>query len=331
MNPAKLFEFISQAIEHTRRVLIKSAPGMGKTAIVFEAAKSKGADVVLMHPAISDPTDFKGMPALTVDHQHAHFVPFGELTRLCEAKKRTVCFLDDIGQAAPAVQAALMQLILARSVNGTGISPEVVFIGATNDTTHMAGVSGMIEPLKSRWDTIVELEVKDDDWSVWALKNGMPSELVAFIRWKPGLLSRFKPTKEITNSPCPRTWASVGHWINAGIQDLEVFTGAVGEGAAIEFMGFLKLHNKLPSLEAILLNPDKTDVPEEPAAQYSIATGLARKATASNLDRVITYLNRMPIEFAVMCVKDAVRLQKSICHSKAFIAWATRHSDIWKL
>lgn len=328
MRPERLSKFLVQSIKAKRRVLVKGKPGIGKSDIVAQACNELSAEMVLMHPSISDPTDYKGMPALTENGKEAHFLPFGDLSRLCKATKPTVAFLDDIGQAAPAVQASLMQLVLARSVNGTRISPEVVFVGATNDTSHMAGVSGMIEPLKSRWDTIVELDVSVDDWSGWALDAGLPAELVAFIRFRPALLSDFKPTKEIRNSPCPRTWASVGNWLMEGVKDLEVFTGAVGEGAATEFYSFLDLYASLPSLDQILLDPSNAPVPDKPAALFAVSTGLARKATPQNLERVTRYYSRLPKEFEVLGMRDALRLDKKITMSPAFVAWATKNAEV---
>lgn len=327
MRAKTLETFLERAIRSKRRVLIKGRPGIGKSDIVGQACKAVGAECVLMHPAISDPTDYKGMPALTGNGE-AHFLPFGDLSRLCKVQVPTVAFLDDIGQGAPAVQAALMQLILARAVNGTRLSPEVTFIGATNETGQMAGVAGMIEPLKSRWDTILELEVSVDDWSAWALDSGLPAELVAFIRFRPALLSDFKPTKEIRNSPSPRGWASVGGWMNDGVRELEVFIGAVGEGAASEFYAFLDLYASLPNLDGILLDPMGSVVPEKPAALFAVSTGLARKASVANLERVTRYLGRLPKEFEILAMRDALRLDKKITCCPAFVAWAAKNAEV---
>jgi len=142
------------------------------------------------------------------------------------------------------------------------------------------------------------------------------------------LLSDFKPTKEIRNSPCPRTWASVGGWLLSGVKDLEVFTGAVGEGAATEFYSFLDLYASLPNLDQILIDPANAIVPEKPAALFAVATGLAGKATPQNLERVTRYYSRLPKEFEVLGMRDALRLDKKITMCPAFVAWATKNSEV---
>ena len=255
MKASELEKLLRTSIPAKQRVLIKGEPGIGKSDIVAKVCKEVGADLIIQHPAVSDPTDFKGMPALAKGG--AEFLPFGDLRRLIDADKLTVCFQDDIGQAAPSVQAALMQLNQARQVNGHKISDHVVFLGATNDTKHAAGVSGMIEPLKSRWDAIVELNVNLDDWIDWAIAHDVSSEIVAFIRFRPSLLSDFKPTKELTNSPSPRTWAAVARWFKLGVTSLEVMEGAIGKGAASEFAAFLGLLKKCPDLDDIIAHPEK--------------------------------------------------------------------------
>lgn len=344
MRPEKLLSFLTASIKNGRRILIKGMPGIGKTDIVDQARNAANADMVLMHPAISDPTDFKGMPALTAGGKEAHFLPFGDLSRLCKANSLTVAFLDDIGQAAPAVQAALMQLILARSVNGTHLSPHVVFIGATNDTTHMAGVSGMIEPLKSRWDTIVQLEVNVDDWSLWAFDHDMPADLIAYLRSYPQSLCDFKPTKEIKNGPCPRTWASVGKWVNDGVTDHEVLAGAVGEAEAVKYSAFRIMQQHLPSLDDILLNPATAPLPPDTitvkdatgkdhtypgaALNVSVSCALASKASPKNLERILTYSNRLDKRFELLLMKDALRRDKTIAASQPYVRWAVQNQGL---
>jgi hypothetical protein len=327
MRPKQLSALLASSFKHRRKVLIKGPPGAGKSDIVSQAIDQIQADLVLSHPAVSDPTDYKGMPAI-LPNGTAEFLPFGDLNRLIKAAKPTVAFLDDIGQAPPAVQAALMQLLLARRVNGHKISDHVVFCGATNDTKHMAGVAGMLEPVKSRWDTIVELEVSVDDWCNWALDHNLPAELIAFIRFRPALLCDFKPTRELKNSPCPRTEAAVGRWLQIGIKDHAVLAGAAGEGFATEFIAFLQMYAQLPNLDAILMNPDSAPVPDNLAALYAVIAGLARKAAPANAERVFRYVKRLPKEFEVCCVLDTVRLNQAIQSTRPFVDWSVRNAGV---
>src|SRR3990167_4302860 len=167
MTPKKCIEILTLAIKNKLQILLVGKPAIGKTAIILEVCKNLDADLVMMHPAISDPTDFKGLPAKAKDETHAEFLAFGETWKLINAKKLTVCFVDDLGQSSESVQKALMQLLHGRKLNGHTLSEHVVFIGATNDTMHKAGVTGLIEPVKSRWDSIIHLEANAEDWTEW--------------------------------------------------------------------------------------------------------------------------------------------------------------------
>lgn len=327
MRPVELAEALRQTVAAKLPVLIKGAPGIGKSDIVTQAAEALEADLVITHPVVSDPTDFKGLPAV-VDGA-AEFLPFGDLRSLIEAKRLTICFLDDLGQAPPVVQAAAMQLILARRVNGHQISDQVVFLAATNRREDRAGVTAILEPVKSRFAAIVELTPNVDDWCAWALDNDVPAEVVAFIRWRPELLmATDPPTADIVNRPCPRTWTFLGKLYAAGVRNAEVFAGAVGEGPAAEFVGFLRVWQDLPSIDGILLEPSKAKVPTEPAALYAVSVALAQRATKANAARVVKYASRLPAEFGVLCLRDVLRKCPAAANNRAFISWATLHKDV---
>ena len=84
-------------------------------------------------------------------------------------------------------------------------------------------------------------------------------------------------------------------------------------GAAKEFSGFLRMFRELPTIDAILVNPRTEPVPENAATQYAVASALAHCASDSNFDRIRAYLDRMPTEFQVLCVGDAIAAPA--CHS----------------
>ena len=115
--------------------------------------------------------------------------------------------------------------------------------------------------------------------------------------------------------------------------ELAAIQGAVGEGAAAEVVGFLRIFRELPSLDAILLDPDTAMIPDSAAALYAISTGLATKVTTSNFARVARYADRLyrtgKGEFAVLMIRDAIRRDKNLCNTPAFIQLAS--TEVGKL
>lgn len=330
MKPSQLATFLVAAIAARLPVLVKSSPGEGKSDIIAQSAARAGADLIISHPAVADPTDAKGLPWASPDGESATFLPFGELARALRATSPTVWFLDDLGQAPPSVQASYMQLLLARRVNGHVLPDVVTFVAATNRRTDRAGVSGILEPVKSRFGAIVELTADLDEWCAWALAHGVPPVLVAFLRFRPELLSDFQPTADLTNSPSPRTWANVGRLVGLDLPPAifsEAARGAVGEGPAVEFDAFRRLWAELPSVDGILVDPDASDLPTKPATLYAVVTALGTRVNVSTFPRIARYAERLTEgghgEFAALLLRDAVRQDAAVQSTPAFVQLAT--------
>jgi hypothetical protein len=333
MKPSLLTECLKVAIKNKDNLLIVGSPGVGKTALTIQACQSEDADLIISHPVVSDPTDYKGMPWVFKDAEgnpKATFIPFDDLEALIQAKKRTVFLLDDLGQAPPGVQAPAMQLIHGGRINGHKVSPEVVFFACTNRREDMAGVSGILEPVKSRFK-ILRLEADLDDFCKHALANDFSFEVIAFNRWKGTALLDFKPTKDMVNSPCPRTWEHVSDILKHQYPpeaELEMIGGSIGEGMAIEFYAFVKMARTLPDPDLILLKPDEGKVPKEPSTLYALCGALGTKATDQTFHNIVKYSNRLPSEFSVMLIVDCITHNKTLVKTKPFIEWNLKHQDV---
>lgn len=225
-----------------------------------------------------------------------------------------------------------MQLLLARRINGFKVSEHVTFFAATNRKQDKAGVSGLLEPVKSRFASIITLEVDTNDWCRWALgKGNMPNELVAFIRFRPELLNDFQPSRDIVNSPSPRTVAYVGKMQTAGLpieMQFEAFKGAAGEGFAAEYTAFLDIYRNLPNIDRIFLDPTGEAVPTEPAVLYAISGALASRINDTNIDAAFTYIKRLSPEIGVACVKDTITRNKGLATTNAFALWASDNGNL---
>jgi len=337
MDAATLKAVLKNAIQTGGQILIVSEPGTGKSEIVQETAKELNVPIAVFHPIVEEPTDVKGFPwCYTVNGQpRAQFVTYGEMARLLNPPGRLVAFLDDLGHASEDMQAAWTQPIWARNLNGHPISPNVVFIGATNDVTHKAGVYGMIEPLKSRFDSIIRYKPTIDDWVDWAWKHNMPDELIAFNRFRPELMFQFKPTKELTNSPCPRNVASLGKILTSNYPPdaiYELGEGAVGSGYMTEFMAYRELYAAMPDPLKVLADPDNAELPEEPGIMYALTTALARHASAKTMVNLVKLADRLMAsslsEFAVLLMKDVRSATPNALRIPEYRNWALKASNL---
>lgn len=170
-----------------------------------------------------------------------------------------------------------------------------------------------------------------DAWSDWAAKVSLNPLVVAFVRFRSTFLHRM-PEADEKSFPTPRAWASVAKIANVKDETirLQLVTALVGEAAAVEFEGFVRVWQRLPSIDAILKDPRSVHVPDmgEPALLYAVATAIARRVTKQNFANGLAYAKRLPPEFEIMCAVDAVRRDPNLKETKAFGDWFTRHSEV---
>jgi len=315
MRASGFVKVAAAAIGARRPLLVKSDPGVGKSSLVAVASLISGADLLVSHPVVSDPTDAKGLPWIAANKSEATFLPFGDLAQALRAKRETVWFLDDFGQASPAVQASFMQLLLARRVNGHKLPDCVTFMAATNLRTAGMGVSGMLEPVKSRFASIVTLDAHIDDWVEWAGGAGINETLIAYLRFDAGMLHVFEASSDMTNSPSPRTWANLSDvlsWGLTGSDEREAADGSVGEGAAGQFFAFREQVGHLPSVEKIMANPDSFDFHDtRPEVLYALVTTLSIRATRQTFGAVCQFAERLEAhgrgELSSLLMRDTFR------------------------
>lgn len=334
MKTTSLEKIVPAFFKANKPVLLAGQPGIGKTDIVESSAASIGAKLITSHPVVDDPTDYKGMPFPIKEADMAKFLPFGQLKEALDATVKTVWFFDDLGQASPMVQAAVMQLFLARKVNGHKLPDTVTLAAATNRVQDMAAVSPILEPLKSRFNAIIDVELDVQGWLAWAYRNKVSPTITSFIQFRPELLCVHKPTRNLVNSPSPRTWAKLSE--NERLVYTEDFTegeivelnsGVIGEAAAAEYAAFCALAKEAPSLEGILLNPDKAPIPTNVSILYAVCEGLGRMTKKSNYSRIKKYTERLIEsgngEFAVMMTKTARKVEPGISNSSDYIELIT--------
>jgi len=105
-----------------------------------------------------------------------------------------------------------------------------------------------------------------------------------------------------------------------------VLSGCVGDGPAAEFVGFLQLYRELPDLDVVLARPDTAPVPREPAVLYALVGALVERCRSDQapLANVVKYALRLPEEFAVLALRDALAVNPRLVGLPAVQRWITQ-------
>ena len=327
LTPRAAAKAIRSLVLARQPVCLWSPPGIGKSSLMSQLATAESLSLIDLRLVTLDPTDLRGLPAISADRTRTQWIP----PEFLPTDGRGILFLDELNRAPMLVQNAALQLVLDRRLGAYTLPDGWTVAAACNYSTDGGGVQKMTAALTSRFATHLHLKVDIDDWSIWALGAGLEPVTRAFIRFRPDLLHQFD--RNATSFPCPRTWEFVSR-ITAQQPDadveLAIMAGAVGQAAALEYCAFLKLYRTLPSVDAILLDPMRAHLPkpEDSATAYAIASALARKATDQNAARVIQYLDRLPLEYGVFAVRDMTARDAAICSTHAFIDWNCKHPEV---
>lgn len=337
MRTGNVSKALRAALTANVSVFLWGQPSSAKSSITKQVAREDGYEMIDLRLSQMDAVDLRGVPYV-VDGQTYWAKP----SWWPKEGVKTILFLDEMNQAAQSVQAPAYQLVLDRELGEHKLPAECRVVAAGNRMTDGAITNKVGTALKNRF-VHIEVEVNNDDWLEWALTDGdIHESIIGFIRFRPALLNELgmkSNTKEeqqrvanVKNNNAfatPRSWEFVDRIIKIKPDksiEQQLYAGAVGEAAATEFVAFLKYYREMPDLDALLMNPDKAEIPDNPATLYAVATGLGGRVTAGNFEAMAKYFARVnKKEFEVMAVKDAVLRDPEIQRSKYVMKWMLDH------
>lgn len=300
-RPDEQLEALTLAVAADLPVLLWGEPGIGKTAAITQLAESLDLPLTTVIASVHEPSDFSGLP-IVGDDPAANGVPMAPpdwAVRLVRAG-RGLLFLDELSTAPPAVQAALLRLVLERRIGALQLPPGVRIVAAANPRSSAADGWELSPPLANRfvhlqWHHDHEVVVRGlgGTWPRAALPQldpGRLSEAVDFARRAVcGLLAaRPKLVHQLPSSearrggpwPSPRSWdmtLCLIAFATAAGSSRDVLSllvrGAVGDGPGLELLASLDRMD-LPDPEELLADPAGAVLPERGDLRQAVLDGV---------------------------------------------------------
>ncbi|HWS36172.1 MAG TPA: MoxR family ATPase [Actinoplanes sp.] len=308
-RPDNQLEALTLAVAADLPVLLWGEPGIGKTATLHQLADGLGLPLTTVIASVHEPSDFSGLPVVGDDPavQGVPMAPPDWAVRLVR-DGHGLLFLDELSTAPPAVQAALLRVVLERRVGALTLPPGIRIVAAANPRSSAADGWELSAPLANRfvhlqWTFQHEVVVRGlgGTWPralLPRLDDERLPEAVAlarravcgFLDARPTLVHRLPDSESRRGGPwpSPRSWDMtlrlVAFATAAGVSR-EVLSmlvrGTVGDGPGLELLAFLDRLD-LPDPETLLADPHTTPLPER---------GDLRQAT---LDGVVEAVRKRP-------------------------------------
>jgi hypothetical protein len=296
---------VALAIAARVPVIVWGAPGSGKTSAVVAMAALAEVPCEVVIASIREPSDFAGLPV--VADGGVTMAPPAWAQRLHQAG-RGILFLDEISTAPPAVQAALLRVVLERTVGDLQLPADVVVVAAANPPEMAADGWDLAAPLANRFchldwtldartwaDGIVsgfavERIPELDQARLAALSFRHRSQIAGFLASRSGFLSM--PPADATSAgrawPSPRSWAmaaalSAAAELTGADRELvaELVAGSVGPVAALEFRAWTD-EAALPDAEEALSDPASFRLPERGDRAYAALSSIVAAVRSNN-------------------------------------------------
>jgi hypothetical protein len=254
-----------------------------------------------MSMLLNDEVAFHGMPDLTADRQFMVWKAPQELPIVGNDlfPDKGFLFLDEFNTARRGLQTLGYQMTLERRIGNFILKPGWYPFMAGNRQEDKGEIHEVPGPLKNRLMRVYA-DVHFGDWFVWAQDHGVDPRIISYNLWKVsgemeecsniddnhansvGHLWKYDPLHLGWNWPTPRAWSSnVDYLLKHGILNMEqsviqqAIGGCVGEAIASDFMAYLTLYTKIPTMEGLLTEKEKfPDTSHSPALGYATAIAL---------------------------------------------------------
>jgi len=330
MKASELTKALESLIDSKIPCFVWGSPGVGKSSLVSQIAKSKDMNFIDLRLSLLDPTDLRGIPFFNAEDKSAVWAK-PEFFPPSDSKEYGILFLDEINSAPPTIQAAAYQLILDRKVGEYTLPINYAIVAAGNKETDRGVTYRMPTPLANRF-VHLDFDLDFDSWKVWAYQANIDYRIISYLNYKKENLFLFDASSNKKAFATPRSWSFVNDILNSSLDIslyAQVIGGTIGSETANEFLSYLNVMNELPNIDDILNKAD-IEIPTNNSVLYALCSGLVyalkQNNSIKNIDTILEFSFNLPSEFSVMLIQDMQKNDISIEHSVLWEKWVEKYS-----
>jgi len=308
-------EWNTISFEEKRKLLVD--PEYRKSIYIFADVRLGGYD----------PTDLKGLPNFHGDVDSVvEWRPQMMFYILAQPEAAGCLFLDEITQAPMSIQAPAYQLILDRCVGDIKLSDDVFLTAAGNRPEDKTDAFPLGMALRNRFMHMTVEPPTIEDWTRWALDNGINTDVVAYLNFQPSHMvdDLQKVYKQGDNAyATPRSWVAVGNLLDTWKEmtgkkvPFEIITelakSAVGEGHARTFRGFVELLRDV-DMDKIIKDPtilkgymEDQKMDQTWAVIGAVPDWYAKKKDKKAREDILNVVSYLEVDFAVAMIRMTIQ------------------------
>lgn len=358
---------------HTMTMEVLGPPGCGKTAWAkslaseLEAETNKKVACCIRHLTVVDPLDAHGVlhikagrgdkpaqalrtypalfpqpwefPGLVKTGQEVFEVPGGVIPA------RGVLVLDEYGQADQDQHKSTATLIDERRLGEYRLPPGWMVVCTSNRMEDRSAVQRQLAFITTRLIKI-NMAYDPEQHAAWLQTHGISPALAGFVMSHPGVVQVDQVPKEDGPYGTARGFERVCRILDrrGGIEHLsyndklppdlpEIISGTVGPACATRLTAHIKYCKNMPSMEAIIDNPDTTPIPERADVIWATVQMMIHGAEECGndlhaVDSIMRYVLRLPINFQIGTVRQLGQASAEFINTTHYQNWARENHDV---
>jgi energy-coupling factor transporter ATP-binding protein EcfA2 len=255
-----------------------------------------------------------------------------------EEHPRGIYLVDELSSSELLTQKALAPVLLSKRFGSEVLPAGWQVWAASNRMSDRAGVVRQPTHIRNR---VREINLENDalSWAVWAEAHGIHPLIIAWAKTQPTIA--FANEVPATDRPfsTARSLARAAELLQVGLArdtdgkliemelpmdelTMESVFGDIGEGAGANLFGFLKVYDKLPTLDEIEADPKKAKCPSDLSAGWAAGQMCIHYAKPTNIDKLWQYTERLPKEVQVSMAKSLLERSGSVLlNSPSLVKW----------